>query len=320
MAVFTPVSSREVEGFLENYELGTYRSHTGIRQGVENTNFFLETCRGRFVLTLYERRVDRNDLPFFLGLMRHLAANGVPSPLPVIAKNGEVLGELNGKPAAIVTFLLGNSPRRLTVEHCSSIGGALADLHLAASSFDSTRHNALSLGSWRELWRACRETDVQEVRELMEELDAEVHNVISGWPLDLPEGIVHADLFPDNVFFEGRRVSGLIDFYFACSDILAYDLAICLNAWCFEEGAEFNITKARALTSAYHETRPLSKAELKALPMLNRGACLRFLLTRLYDSVHSVDGALVKPKDPREYLLKLRFHRSVQGPSAYGIA
>ncbi|MEO1017714.1 MAG: homoserine kinase, partial [Pseudomonadota bacterium] len=236
----------------------------------------------------------------------------------IAAKDGDVLRQIKRKPAAIVTFLEGTSPRRPNVEQCKGVGSALAEMHHATTKFSGYRPNNLSLDAWHELWSACQRSEDLLVRDLTSELSFELDTILSSWPKTLPHGIVHADLFPDNVFFRGNQLSGLIDFYFACNDITTYDLAICINAWCFEEGAEFNITKARALAGAYHQKRPLSRAELDALPILSRGACMRFLLTRLYDWVHAVDGALVEPKDPREYLSKLRFHRDVKGPGAYG--
>lgn len=318
MAVYTQVSAEEVEEVLADFDIGDLRSLIGIQQGVENSNYFLDTTSGRYVLTLYERRVNPDDLPFFLNLMTYLADRGISCPLPVVGKDGCVLRQVKSRPAAIVTFLEGTSPRRPAVAQCRALGRALADMHNAAAGFEGRRANDLSVDAWRELWAACLASDDRLVRELQSEVGSELDQIVSIWPRQLPRGIIHADLFPDNVFFKETDVSGMIDFYFACVDIRAYDLAICLNAWCFEEGTEFNITKARSLAGAYHERHPLSRAELAALPILLRGACMRFLLTRLYDWVHAVEGALVKPKDPREYLAKLRFHRDVRGPEAYG--
>ncbi len=318
MAVYTEVSFEELERFLLSYDVGRCIAFSGIQQGVENSNYLVETKRDRYILTLYERRVDPADLPFFLGLMRHLSANRIPCPLPVPGNDGEILRELNGRPATIVTFLEGASPKRPTTDQCRLLGSALADMHLAAASFKGRRANGLSVQAWNSLWRQCEEHRGSITDSHRREIAAEVDDVIANWPKALPQGIIHADLFPDNVFFQGDNLTGIIDFYFACSDFVAYDLAICMNAWCFESRAEFNITKARAFTHAYHAKRPLSPDEMEALPILNRGACLRFLLTRLFDWVHQVEGALVKPKDPREYLEKLRFHRDVRSPAAYG--
>jgi homoserine kinase type II len=319
MAVYTEVAQGELARFLADYDLGEPLALVGIKEGVENSNFRLETTLGRFILTIYERRVDPADLPFFLGLMLHLAEHGLPCPLPVRARDGGLLRRLAGKPAAIVSWLDGRSPRRLEPRHCEAVGGALAALHLAGRGFALRRPNALGPAGWRRLVAATA-ARADEVREGLAELvAAELGALERAWPERLPGGVIHADLFPDNVFFEGERVSGVIDFYFACDDLLAYDLAICLNAWCFESDGACNVTKARALLTGYRARRPLEPAEIAALPVLARGAALRFLLTRLYDWLNQVPGALVRPKDPLEYLARLRFHQSVGGPAAYGI-
>ncbi len=292
----------------------------GIAEGVENSNFRLLTEQGSYILTIYEKRVDPADLPFFLGLMEHLARHGLPCPLPVHARDGEALRRLAGKPAAIVSCLDGRWPRRIAVQQCAALGEALARLHLATADFTLTRRNALSLDGWRALFAGCRGKADGVEPGLEAEIAAELAELAALWPEDLPQGVIHADLFPDNVFFAEDRVTGIIDFYFACNDLLAYDVAICLNAWCFEPGGEFNVTKARALLQGYRRHRALSAAEIDALPVLARGSALRFLLTRLYDWLHRVEGAKVVPKDPREYLRKLRFHATVAGPAAYGLA
>ena len=320
MAVYTPVSAAALSAFLADYELGVPVSLDGIAEGVENSNFRLVTERGRFILTIYEKRVDPADLPFFLGLMEHLARHDLPCPLPVRARDGAALRRLAGKPAAIVSCLDGSWPRRITVERCATLGEALAKLHLATADFRLTRRNALSLDGWEALFAGCRGKADAVEPGLETEIATELAELTRTWPSDLPGGVIHADLFPDNVFFEQDRVTGIIDFYFACNDLLAYDVAICLNAWCFEPDGSFNVTKARALLQGYRRRRALSEAEIAALPMLARGSALRFLLTRLYDWLHRVEGAKVVPKDPREYLKRLRFHRGIAGPSAYGLA
>jgi homoserine kinase type II len=319
MAVYTAIDDASLNAFLAAYEIGQAVDLQGITEGVENSNYLLLTARGRFILTLYERRVDPADLPFFLGLMDHLAARGVPCPTPVHARDGAALHNLCGRPAAVVSFLDGISPRRVQAGHCAALGKALAQLHLAGVSFPMTRPNALSVSGWRPLFDACRPHADRVLAGLEAEIERELAAIEREWPEDLARGIIHADLFPDNVFFEGDRLTGIIDFYFACNDIIAYDLAICLNAWCFEADGAFNITKARQMLAAYRAERPFTPRELDALPLFARGAALRFLLTRLFDWQNRVDGALVKPKDPLEYLDKLRFHRGVSGPGAYGL-
>jgi homoserine kinase type II len=319
MAVYTDVADDELRAFVGLYDIGEVLSCKGIAEGVENSNFLITTERGNYILTLYEKRVAPQDLPFFIALMEHLARQGVACPTPVRARDGVALRQLCGRPAAIVAFLAGMWPRRILPFHCASLGRTLAALHLAGASFTMTRANDLSVGGWRRLYDACSGRAAEIQPGLAEELAAELRLLESAWPRGLPAGVIHADLFPDNVFFRGREISGLIDFYFACTDFLAYDLAICLNAWCFESDGSFNITKVRAMLDGYRRGRPVTRAELAALPLLARGSALRFLLTRLFDWLNQPEGALVRPKDPLEFLRKLRFHRSVTGPGGYGL-
>jgi homoserine kinase type II len=320
MAVYTDVAADELAEFLVHYDIGDLLSYKGIAEGVENSNFLLHTTSGSFILTLYEKRVARSDLPFFLGLMSHLASRGINCPQPVKNRSGEALVSLAGRPAAIITFLEGVWPRKPNVAHCAGVGQALARMHLAGRDFGISRANALSVSGWRPLFDAAasRADDLQHglcdfIRAELDHLEGNV------WPKNLPQGVIHADLFPDNVFFLGERVSGIIDFTFACNDLLAYDVAICLNAWCFESDCSFNVTKARAFLGAYGRERQLSVAEQDALPVLARGAALRFLLTRLVDSLNVPPGALVRPKDPLEYVRKLRFQQSVASMRDYGL-
>jgi len=319
MAVYTDVAAEELAAFLAAYDLGDLLAYKGIAEGVENSNFLLHTSHGYFILTLYEKRVAAQDLPFFLALMEHLAARGLTCPQPVKTRAGETLGRLAGRPAAIVTFLDGMWIRRPSPTHCAGLGGALADLHLAGADFAMRRTNALSVEGWRALYETAK-TRADGVQAGMQAaIAAELDALARSWPRDLPQGVIHADLFPDNVFFLGDRLSGLIDFYFACTDTLAYDVAICLNAWCFEPDQSYNVTKGRALLQAYAGKRALSNAELAALPLLARGAATRFLLTRLVDWLEVPPGALVKRKDPLEYYRKLRFHQAVASVRDYGI-
>jgi homoserine kinase type II len=319
MAVYTEVGDEELAHFIERYRLGDLLSCKGIAEGVENTNYLVHTTKGTFILTIYEKRVDPNDLPFFLGLMEHLSARGVTCPLPVRDVSGRVLNELAGRHAAFVTFLEGMWPKRPKVEHCLELGKALALMHIAGENFSLRRDNALGLRGWRPLFDKFSARTDEISGELGQLVERELSFLEASWPTDLPQGVIHADLFPDNVFFIGKKLSGLIDFYFACNDFFAYDLAICLNAWCFEPDGAFNITKARQMLAAYRARRAFTPRELAALPLLARGAALRFLLTRLFDWQNRVEGALVKPKDPLEYLDKLRFHRGVASPGAYGL-
>jgi homoserine kinase type II len=319
MAVYTDVGDDELAAFLSDYDVGTLVAFKGIAEGVENSNFLVETDRALYILTLYERRVKADDLPFFLGLMDHLAGKGIRCPVPVKARDGRALRSLAGRPATLVTFLKGVWPRRIAPLHCQLLGGAMASFHVAGRDYALTRANALDLAGWRALFEQIDGRADEVAPGLASEIAIELSDLTAKWPKGLPVGIVHADLFPDNVFFLGEQLSGIIDFYFACADFLVYDVAIALNAWCFEPDSSFNITKARGMLNAYTKVRPLESAELAALPLLARGAAMRFLLTRLYDWLNRPEGALVKPKDPREYLKKLRFHRQVKSPEAYGL-
>jgi homoserine kinase type II len=319
MAVYTDVSDDELKRFVALYDLGEVLSCKGIAEGVENSNFLMTTDRGNFILTLYEKRVAPQDLPFFIALMDHLAHLGVACPTPVRGRDGVALRELCGRPAAIVTFLAGMWPRRILPYHAAGVGRALAQLHRAGAAFAMRRDNDLSVAGWRRLYDACRGRADSVQPGLADELGCELDALEAAWPCGLPAGVIHADLFPDNVFFREREVSGIIDFYFACTDFLAYDVAICLNAWCFEADGSLNVTKARLLLENYRRARPLEPAELAALPLLARGSALRFLLTRLFDWLNQPAGALVRPKDPLEYLKKLRFHRGIADIGGYGI-
>ena len=319
MAVYTEVDDDELEEFIASYDIGALTSCKGIAEGVENSNYLVQTEGGRFILTLYEKRVSREDLPYFLSLMQHLSSRGIACPLPVRDKEGQSLRELAARPAALITFLDGVSVRRASIEQCASAGEALARLHIAGEDFPLKRGNSLSLSGWPPLFDAVRDKADGIIPGLADEIAKELDYLQAGWPKGLPAGVIHADLFPDNVLFLGNAVSGVIDFYFACNDMLSYDIAICLNAWCFEADASFNVTKARAMLQAYRRVRPLSPEELEVLPRLARGAATRFLLTRSYDWVNTDGEALVKRKDPSEYLRKLRFHRRVQSYSDYGI-
>jgi homoserine kinase type II len=319
MAVYTDVSDGALTEFLAGYDIGRLVAFRGIAEGVENTNFSLRTTSGDFILTLYERRVDPADLPWFLGLMSHLAERGISCPLPVLGKDGAALRMLCDRHAAITTFLPGVWPRRVAPAHCRPLGESLARLHLAGADYAAERPNALGPQAWQPLLAKClaRADDVQQ--GLSAELTAAAGAIVSNWPAGLPRGHIHADLFPDNVFFLEGRLSGLIDFYFACTDFLAYDVAVCLNAWCFEQDGAFNATSARALLAGYTDVRPLTDAEQAALPMLAQGAALRFLLTRLYDWLNTPSGALVTPKNPLDYLRRLRFHLATRDFHAYGL-
>ncbi|TJW89273.1 MAG: homoserine kinase [Mesorhizobium sp.] len=310
MAVYTDVNENELSAFLKAYPVGELLSYKGIAEGTENSNFLVHASTGSYILTLYEKRVDKADLPFFLGLMGHLARKGISCPLPVTAHDSTVIGTLAGRPAVIITFLEGLSLRRPTAAHCGEVGKALAALHLAGRDFPMQRPNALAIDGWRKLWAASRDRADEVEPGLAAEVDADFAEFERNWPVDLPQGIIHADLFPDNVFFLGEKLSGLIDFYFACDG---------LNAWCFEKDFSFNLTKGTALLAGYQSVRPLEGGEKAALPMLARGSALRFMLTRLYDWLTIPNGGLVMKRDPTEYIRRMRFHRAIRSPSEYGL-
>lgn len=320
MAVYTEVSDVELSRFIASYGLGELQAYKGIAEGVENTNYLVQTSSGPFILTLYEKRVARGDLPYFLGLMEHLAGKGVSCPTPMHDAHGRNLSELAGRAAAIVTFLQGVSVKEPTVAHCTAVGRALAALHLAGQDFPQTRANALGPPGWQMLFGKIASRADEISPGLGGVIATELAALAAAWPADLPHGVIHADLFPDNVFFLGGKFSGLIDFYFACNDFFAYDLAICLNAWCFERDYTFNMEKGRALIGAYNAERALTPAERDALPLLARGAAMRFLLTRAHDWLHHDATALVSPHDPIDYVHRLHFHQTARSIADYGLS
>lgn len=319
MAVYTEVIDADLAAFLADYDLGRVLALKGIAEGVENSNYLLHVEAGYFILTLYEKRVDERNLPFFLGLMEHLAARGLNCPQPVRNRSGGALGRLAGRPAAIVTFLEGIWRSRPNAKSCAALGEALGRLHRAGADFAGSRANALGLSAWPVLFDQVRARADEVHPGVAALIEKELAFLETSWPADLPQGVIHADLFPDNVLFLGEKISGLIDFYFACADDLAFDLAICLNAWCFEPDCSFNITKAMGLFNAYERIRALKAEEIEALPILVRGAALRFALTRLVDWLNVPAGALVHPKDPLEYIRKLQFHQKVGNARELGL-
>ena len=318
MAVYTDISDEELAQLLARYDLGQAQTFKGIAEGVENSNFLLETDRARFILTIYERRVNPEDLPFFLGLMRWLADHDYPCATPMPGRDGELIQMVRGKPAAIVSFMSGLSVRRPSATQCREAGAGLARLHLAAEGFPMNRANDLGQTAWAPLFAGLTKAAEDLKPGLAATIAADLDHLAESWPADLPKGVIHADYFPDNVFFQGDRFAAAIDFYFACVDALAYDIAVALNAWCFEADGSFNITSARALLAGYEAHRPLSDAERAALPILAHGAAMRFFLTRLNDWGATPAGALVRPKDPLEYERKLAVHRSAADLVLFG--
>lgn len=328
MAVYTSLTNESIAEFLTtHYAVGSLEFAVGIAQGVENTNYLIATRNAagneeKFILTLYEKRVNPADLPFFIGLMQHVAARGVACPRPISRNDGALFGAYGDKQSALISFLHGKSRSVIRNPHAASVGQALASLHNATADFSGTRANALSLAGWQKLYEklAGKLDAIQPGLEDLVRSELEFAAQHFAAAISLPQGVIHADLFPDNVFFEGDDVSGMIDFYFACNDVLAYDVAITLNAWCFEPRHEFNATKAKLLLAAYQKLRPFTPAEISHFQTLLRGAALRFLLTRAHDWIYRDEGALVRPHDPLEYAAKLRFHAQVKDVGEYFVS
>ena len=322
MAVYTEIDSNTLAEIAAQYPLSQVDEFKGITAGVQNSNFLLTTADAKYILTIYESSangVAAADLPFFLGLMLHLSAQGLSCPVPLARKDGGLISTIKNKPAALVSFLEGRSVKTPRPEHCRALGAAMAQMHLAGDGFELTRPNNHGLGNWQALFERCHSRADEVSPDLTRAMERELTRLQENWPDNLPTGIIHADLFPDNVFFLQGDMSGLIDFYFACNDFYAYDLAIALNAWCFEADATFNVTKARALLSGYQNLRPLAPEEIDAVPILGAGAAMRFLTTRLFDWLNQVDGAQVEPKNPNDFLRRLRFHRRATRPADYGL-
>jgi homoserine kinase type II len=325
MAVYTHIDEQKLTSFLKRYNIGTPVSFKGIAEGVENSNYFLETqlndpvsaSLSRYILTIYEKRANPEDLPYFLNIMEHLAKNSLPSPLPILDKTGDALQTLSGKPACIISFLSGVSVDYPSANQCAALGTNLAQMHNALMSFDEKRENDLSLQGWNSLAKKTKNKADTVYPGLSNLIVNELEYLNGNWPKDLPQGTIHADLFPDNILFTGDKITGMIDFYFSCHDILAYDIAVCLNAWCFDEKHQFLHTHAKRLIETYDSYRSLTPQEINALPILSRGAALRFLLTRLYDWLNPVDGAVVRPKDPKDYIERLKFHQTVSDTAEY---
>lgn len=318
MAVYTRIAEQELENRLADFNIGKLTALEGIAEGVENSNYHLHTTQGRYILTLFEKRVNSEELPFYLSYMRHLRESGIDCPAAEKSRSGAEVFTVAGKPAIITTFLEGAWPRDITPAHCAAVGRALAQMHLAAKTFTPKRRNSMALPAWRSLIHACAaEADVLEPG-LFTALESALDEAEKNWPRHLPQGAVHADLFPDNVFFKDGALSGVIDFYFACTEVFAYDLMLTLNPWCFDKSGTLDTAKSAALLSAYNALRPLSTAEAAALPLLGRAAALRIVATRLYDWFNPSKDAVVTPKDPMEHVRILRFHQSAESSAAYG--
>lgn len=321
MAVYTHITEKDLSTCLDQFKLGKLQGFEGIADGVENTNYRIETDQSRYILTLFEKRVNAEELPFYLSYMEHLQQAGIPCPTAATDTSGARIFTMNGKAAIITSFLEGVWPKDgITTGHCRAVGDVLARMHNAAATFRIKRHNTMALPAWRSLIQAsASEADTLE-DGLDAFLEAEIAALEKSWPRNLPRGAVHADLFPDNVFFKDEKISGVIDFYFACTDLFIYDLMLTLNPWCFDKSGALDTEKSAALLSAYHAVRPLSAAEVNTLPLMGRAAAVRIIATRLYDWFNPAKGAVVTPKDPREHIRILKFHQSVESVAAYGFA
>jgi homoserine kinase type II len=309
MAVYTHVSAEALSAFLRRYDdVGELVSAKGIAEGVENSNYLVDTSTARFILTLYEKRVEVADLPFFLDLLDHCATRGLPVPPAIRDRDGVAIQTLEGRPACLIRFLNGVSVTRPTTDQAATAGAALGALHAAVADFAGGRPNSLGIGDWRALLTRCG-SDLDAITPgLFARVDAALAAVEADWPHDLPHSVIHADLFPDNVLMLGARVTGLIDFYFACRDIRAYDIAVMHTSWAFDpRGAPLDGV-GPALLAGYADTFGLSAAERAALSVLARGACIRFLLTRAWDWLNTPADALVTRKDPLAYLRRLDWY------------
>tara|TARA_Y100000590_G_scaffold236829_1_gene266555 strand:- start:1180 stop:2148 length:969 start_codon:yes stop_codon:yes gene_type:complete len=320
MAVYTKLSESELNNFFSKYSLGKLLNYKGIKEGIENTNYFIEMEKGKFILTLYEKRVEEKDLPFFIGIMKNLFDKNFPSPEPIINKNGNYISEISNKKAAVVSYLDGESKKILNPDQCFQVGISTAKLHLITKNLSNKRENKLSVKSWRNIYNKVKKDCSKIDLNLSKIIEKNLDEIEKKWPKDIPSGIIHADLFPDNIFFKKNQLSGIIDYYFSCNDFYAFEIAICLNALCFEgvkENLSFNVTKAKKFIDGYSSIRKLTEKEKKSLKVLCQGAAIRFLLTRVFDYLNLIDGALVKIKDPIEYLKRLEFHDSVKDYQDY---
>tara|TARA_B100000686_G_C16658809_1_gene899725 strand:+ start:117 stop:1085 length:969 start_codon:yes stop_codon:yes gene_type:complete len=320
MAVYTKLSEEELKQFFTKYNLGNLLNYKGIKEGIENTNYFIQTEKGKFILTLYEKRVEEKDLPFFIGLMRNLFDKKFPSPEPIINKNGSYITEILNKKAAVVSFLEGSAKKILNPDECYQVGINTAKLHLITKNLSSKRSNKLSIDSWRKIYEKVKKDSSKIHQNLPKIVEKNLEVIEKKWPKDIPKGIIHADLFPDNIFFKNNKLTGIIDYYFSCNDFYAFEIAICLNALCFEgekENLSFNVTKAKKFIDGYSNIRKLTEDEKKSLKVLCQGAAIRFLLTRVFDYLNLTEGAIVKIKDPLEYLKRLEFHDNVENYQDY---
>ena len=320
MAIYTKLDEGKINFILSNYELGNVKNFEGIKEGIENTNYSVETDKGKYILTIYEKRVNSKDLPFFSRLMLGLSNKNFICPKPISNKNNAYISNFENKKLMIVSYLEGRSKKNLSPLDCKIVGKESAKLHQITKNFNFKRENNLSVKSWRKIFDQVKDKCSQIHPVLPVLIEGNLNDVEKDWPNSLPNGIIHADLFNDNIFFKKNKFSGFIDFYFSCNDFYAFEIAICFNALCFEgikENLSFNVTKAKKFMEGYNEIRKISDDEKKSIKVLSQGAALRFLLTRVFDYINIVDGAVVKIKDPIEYLKRLEFHKNAKSYEDY---
>ena len=315
MAVYTKYTEEDIRSILSNYSIGNLNSFEGIQEGIENTNYFLLVDKKKYILTVYEKRVKEEDLPFFSELMSGLNKSGFKCPVPILNKKNETINEFNKKKLMIVSFIEGKSKEVLNPEDCKSVGIEAAKMHEITKKFKVKRLNDLSITSWRKIFNSVKDKCSVIHKDLPKLIESNLADVEKCWPTDLPKGIIHADLFNDNIFFKDNKFSGIIDFYFSCNDFYAFEIAICFNALCFDvdqSNLNFNVTKAKNLINGYNQIRQLTDNEKKNIKVLSQGSALRFLLTRVFDALNAVEGAIVKVKDPIEYLKRLEFYKKTK--------
>ena len=313
MAVYTKFEKRDFEKILSNYSIGQLKSFKGIKEGIENTNYYLLAGEKKYVLTIYEKRVNPKDLPFFSEIMSRLNTENFKCPIPIFNNQNKTITEYKEKKLMIVSFLEGKAKKILTPNECRQVGAEVAKMHQITKNFNIKRNNDLSISSWRKLFNSVKDQCIKINKDLPRLIETNLIDVENNWPKDLPTGIIHADLFSDNIFFQDKKFSGIIDFYFSCNDFYSFEIAICFNALCFDgqsHNLSFNVTKAKNFVEGYSKIRKLTDEEKKSIKVLSQGAALRFLLTRVFDALNTVEGAIVKVKDPLEYLKRLEFHKN----------
>ena len=320
MAVYTKFDKKDFEEILLNYSIGKLKYFKGIQEGIENTNYYLLVDKKKYILTIYEKRVNPKDLPFFSKLMTDLDKKNYKCPVPIINNNNKTISDYKEKKLMIVSFLEGKAKQVLTPNNCKQVGVEVAKMHEITKKFEIKRNNNLSVKSWRKLFNSVKDQCVKINKDLPKLIETNLIDVEKNWPNNLPSGIIHADLFSDNIFFYKEKFNGIIDFYFSCNDFYSFEIAVCFNALCFDgqkNNLSFNVTKAKNFIDGYSSIRKLSDEEKKGIKVLSQGAALRFLLTRVFDALNTVEGAIVKVKDPIEYLKRLEFHKNSKNYEDY---